>query len=36
MREDGDDILDICASLGIQKQVVGGILEEMEKGLGSD
>ena len=36
MKEDGDDILSICSSLGIQKQVVGDILEEMEEELGTD
>jgi len=34
MREEGDGIGNISASLGIQKQVVGEILEEIEKELG--
>lgn len=33
MREDGDGMFSICSSLGIQKQVVGDILEEIEKEL---
>ena len=37
MREEGDAITGISASLGLQKQVVGEILEEIEKELvGSD
>ncbi|MDG6985521.1 MAG: ArsR family transcriptional regulator [Nitrososphaerota archaeon] len=37
MREDGDNLDTICSSLGVQKQVVGDILEEIESGLtGSD
>jgi len=37
MREEGDGITEISASLGLQKQVVGEILEEIEKELvGSD
>ena len=37
MREEGDGITGISASLGLQKQVVGEILEEIEKELvGSD
>jgi len=37
MREEGDGITNISASLGLQKQVVGEILEEIEKELaGSD
>jgi predicted transcriptional regulator len=33
MREEGDGITEISASLGLQKQVVGEILEEIEKEL---
>jgi len=33
MREEGDGIGSISASLGLQKQVVGEILEEIEKEL---
>ena len=37
MREDGDSMGTICASLGLQRQVVCGILDEIEKELpGSD
>lgn len=37
MREEGEDLGPLCASLGIQKQVVGDIIEEIEKELvGSD
>lgn len=35
MKEQRDDISDISTSLGLQQQVVGGILEEMEKELNS-
>jgi predicted transcriptional regulator len=35
MREDGDGVAAICSSLGLQKQVVGDILEEIERELGS-
>ena len=34
VREEGDGVGAICASLGLQKQVVGGILEEMEREIG--
>jgi predicted transcriptional regulator len=34
MREEGDGITGISVSLGLQKQVVGEILEEIEKELG--
>ncbi|MDG6901791.1 MAG: ArsR family transcriptional regulator [Nitrososphaerota archaeon] len=34
MREDGDDLGPICSSLGVQKQVVGDIIEEIERELG--
>lgn len=33
MREDGDSMGTICSSLGLQKQVVGDILDEIEKEL---
>ena len=33
MREEGDDMGSICSSLGVQKQVVGDIIEEIEKVL---
>ncbi|HKT21973.1 MAG TPA: ArsR family transcriptional regulator [Nitrososphaerales archaeon] len=37
MREDGDNLGPICSSLGVQKQVVGDIIEEIEQELdGSD
>jgi predicted transcriptional regulator len=37
MREEGNGMETICSSLGLQREVVGGILEEVEKGLaGSD
>lgn len=35
MREDGDGMGSICTSLGLQRQVVGDILEEIEKELGN-
>lgn len=35
MREEGEGMGTICASLGLQKQVVGGILDEIEKDLNS-
>lgn len=35
MREEGDSLGSICASLGLQKQVVGDILEEIERDIGS-
>ncbi|MDG6914102.1 MAG: helix-turn-helix domain-containing protein [Nitrososphaerota archaeon] len=35
MREEGDALGAICSSLGLQKQVVGDILEEMEREIGS-
>jgi predicted transcriptional regulator len=35
MREQGDGIGDMSESLGLQQQVVGDILEEIEKDLGS-
>ncbi|MDE1858020.1 MAG: ArsR family transcriptional regulator [Thaumarchaeota archaeon] len=34
MREEGDDLGSICSSLGVQKQVVGDIVEEIERELG--
>ncbi len=37
MREEGDNLGTICSSLGVQKQVVGDIVEEIEEELsGSD
>ncbi len=35
MREEGDGVGTICTTLGLEKQVVGDILEEMEKEIGS-
>ena len=36
MREEGDGMGTICSSLGLQREVVGDILDEIERELGSD
>jgi predicted transcriptional regulator len=36
MREEGDGMGTICSSLGLQREVVGDILEEIERDLGSE
>ena len=35
MREEGNNLGTICSSLGVQKQVVGDIVDEIERELGS-
>jgi predicted transcriptional regulator len=36
LREEGDGMGTICSSLGLQREVVGGILEEIEREIGSE